>query len=120
MVSPLLGSLAATINSAMSSLFIDATLTRQVVPSSPSYDPADPPAPVPVNYSCKAVRDRYSVSDKRNPNIIQGDVKILVLVNSLSVEPQKDDLITIQGASFSVVDFDVDPANALWTIQGRK
>ena len=120
MTSPLSGSLAATINSALGSIFLDAVLTRQVVPDSPAYDPADPPAPVDVTYSCKAIRDKYSRFDKTNSNILEGDVKILVLVNSLSVEPIKGDLLAIQGSSFRVVDYDVDPANALWTIQGRK
>ena len=121
MASPISGSLAATIYGAFKNLFLDATLTRQVVlPTSPAFDPADPPAPTPVNYACKAIRDRYSVSEKNNSSILDGDAKILVLVNSLSVSPIRNDIITIQGTKFTVIDFDVDPANALWTIQGRR
>lgn len=121
MVSLLSGSLAATINSALSSTFLDATLTRDVVqPTSPAYDPADPPAPTPVSYTCKAIRDNYSVSDRLNSSIAAGDVKILILVNSLSVTPVVNDRITIQGSTFSAVRIDVDPANAVWTIQGRR
>lgn len=120
MTSPLSGSLATTIYGAMRSLFLDATLTRDVVlPTSPAFDPADPPAPTPVSYTCKAVRDRYSTFDRSNSSIKDGDSKILILVNSLAVTPVKNDIITIQGTSFSVVHVDVDPANALWTCQGR-
>lgn len=118
MTSPLLGSLAATIHSAMKNIFIDAVLTREV--AGVSSDPADPAAPTTTSYTCKAVRDSYTVSDKRNTSILAGDAKILILVNSLSVTPTKDDVIVLQGSRFSVVDIDADPANAVWTIQGRK
>lgn len=120
MASPLSG-IAAAVHGALKGIFFDAVLTRQVVlPTSPAYDPADPPAPTSVNYACKALRDRYSISDMANSSILQGDVKILILANSLSVSPMKDDIITIKGASFSTIAFDIDPADASWVIQGRK
>lgn len=119
MTSPLSGSLANTIYVAFKSLFLDATLTREVVPESPAYDPADPPAVVPVNFPCLAMRDRYSVQDKANSDILDNDSKILVLANSLATTPIKDDLITFAGKTYSVISFDIDPANAVWTIQGR-
>jgi hypothetical protein len=120
MASPLEG-LAKTINGALGNIFLDATLTRNVVPSTPSYDPADPPAPVPTNYACKAIRDSYSIRDMQGGSLIlQGDVKILILAESLAVVPQKRDIITIQGSSFVVIDFGTDPATAVWTIQGRR
>ncbi len=120
MDSPLSGSLAKTMYKAMKSLFLDAVLTREIVlPTSPAFDPADPPAPTRVNYPCKAVRDSYSTFDKSNTSILTGDSKILILVNSLSIVPDGDDIITIQGNSFSIITVDVDPANAVWVCQGR-
>lgn len=121
MTSPLAGSLAATIYGAMKSLFLDATFTRDtIVQTSPAYDPIDPPAPTPVDYACKAIRDNYSTMEKNNSAILAGDSKILILVNSLAVTPHFNDRVTIQGATFNVIKVDVDPANAVWVIQGRQ
>lgn len=121
MASPLSGSLAATIYSGMRNLFLDATLMRDVVlPTSPAYDPADPPAPTPVEYTCKAIKDNYTLRDRADGLILQGDVKILILANSISVSPLLQDRVTIQGVTFTLVDASVDPAMALWTCQGRK
>lgn len=120
MTSPISG-LAATVYGALKNIFLDATLTRQVVlDTSPAYDPLDPPAPTPVTYTCKAIRDKYSSFDKLNTNIGTSDSKILILADSLAVTPIGNDIITIQGASFLVISVDVDPANAVWTIQGRQ
>lgn len=119
MASPLAG-LASTIHGALKGIFFDATMTIEVVPASPAYDPADPPAPVPVSYPCKALRDKYSRFDKSNSSILEGDSKILILVNSLSVQPVRNGIVTIQGSSFNIVNFDADPVNAVWTIQGRQ
>lgn len=118
----ILSGLATTINSGLSSVFFDAVLTKEVVPASPSYDPADPPAPASVPYSCKALRDYYSRHDRADGSILEGDAKILILAASLSVQPEKNDIITItgQGAGFAVITFDIDPANACWVIQGRQ
>ncbi len=119
MASPLL-SLAATIHGALKGVFLDAVLTREVVSAGP--DAADPPAPVPVPYPCKAIRDNYSRSDRADSSILSGDAKILILAKSLSVDPKKDDIVTItgQGAGFLVIEFTIDPANACWVIQGRQ
>lgn len=118
MASPLSGSLAKTIHKASKNIFLDATLTRDVVAS--GGNPADPPAPTPVNYPCKAMRDNYSAFDKMNSSIATGDFKILILVNSLAVMPISNDIITIQGASSSIIKTDVDPANAVWVCQAKQ
>lgn len=120
MASPL-DALASTIHGALKGIFYDAVLTRQVVlPTSPAYDPADPPAPTPVDYSCKAMRDSYSSYDKMNSSIATGDTKILILAKSITTVPTGDDVITIGGKKFSVVSVDIDPADAVWVIQGRQ
>lgn len=125
MVSPLSGSLAKTINKALKGLFLDATLTRQVVlPTSPAFDPADPPAPTPVSYPCKAMRDSYGVS-LRAAGLVNGtDVKVIILQQSLLTIPAPLDQITItgMGGPFTIVApgtggqaaVTADPANATW------
>lgn len=120
MGNPLSG-LAATINGAFKSIFFDAVLTRYVVQqTSPAFDPADPPSPTPIDYPCKALRDSYSAYDKANSNIGTGDVKMLILANSISTKPVENDVITYKGAKFSVVRSDIDPADAVWICQASQ
>lgn len=120
MVSPLTG-LAKTIGKAFNKIFFDAVLTRDVVlPTTPAFDPADPPAPTPVNYPCKALRDSFSAFDRLNTEILTSDVKILILATSINTAPIRNDIITYQGADFSVVRSDIDPANAVWVCQARQ
>lgn len=118
MASPLEGSLARTIGSAMRGLFMDAVLTRDVVPSSPAYDPFDPPAPVPVEYSCKAIVENYADKFRLEGLIAANERKVLILATSLSVRPRPQDRITIRGITFTVVDVKTDPAEAVWECRG--
>lgn len=120
MTSPLTSQLASQIYKAMKSTFLDATLTRDTITSSPDYDPADPPAPIPVTYSCKAIRDNYSAYDMLNSMIATGDAKLLILAGSIAVTPQGNDRITIQGTMFSIINVKTDPAVALFECQGRQ
>lgn len=125
MTSPLSGSLAKTINKAFKNLFLDATIIRQVVlPTSPAFDPADPPAPTPVSYPCKAIRDNYGVSLRASGLVNGTDVKVIILQQSLSITPIPLDQITItgMGGPFTIVApgtggqpaVIADPANATW------
>ena len=124
MTSPLLGSLAATVNKALGFLFLDATLTRDVIPTSPAYDPADPPASVPVTFTCKAIRDHYSVGHRSGNLVAAKDVKVIILQGSLATTPLPLDRITItgMGGPFTIVApgaggmpaVSADPANATW------
>ncbi len=124
MSSQLAGSLAKTINKAMKSLFLDAVLTREVVPDSPAYDPVDPPDPVAVDYPCKAIRDSYGVSFRSGGLVDGKDVKVIILQQSLSIIPAPLDRITItgMGGPFTIVTpgsgtqpaVMADPANATW------
>jgi hypothetical protein len=129
-VSPLSGSLARTIGKAMSGLFLDATLTRDVASSnSPDIDSFDPPAPTQVTYSCKAVRDTYAVGLIAGGLVQATDVKIIILQTSLQVTPQSGDRLTItgQGGPWSIVPenssgqaaVSADPANATWECRAK-
>lgn len=124
MASPLAGSLAKQIYKGMKSLFLDATLERDVVPASPVYDPADPPAPVTTTYTCKAIRDDFKTGYLINGLVQANDVSVTILQQSLSVTPQSGDRITItgMGGPWAIVPTDTggipavraDPANAVW------
>lgn len=115
-----LDSLPATINSAFKNLFYDAVMTVDVIPNSPPYDPADPPAPVPVSYSCKAYVTKYSAYYRANSLVAAEDRKVIVLAKSLAIEPVNGARITVQGVTFTIIAYDDGGSNkAIWECQGR-
>lgn len=115
-----LDTLPATINSAFKSIFYDAVMTVDVIPNSPPYDPADPPAPVAVSYSCKAYVEKYSAYYRANSLVEASDRKVIVLAKSLAIEPVNGARITVQGISFTIIAYDDGGSNrSIWEIQGR-
>lgn len=125
MTSPLLGSLAATIGSAMSSLFLDATLTRDVPGT--IVDAADPPLPTQVEYTCKAIEENYSAGLRGQGLVGANDIQVLILASTLDVDPQPLDRITIRGRTVTIVPMNTagmkavqsDPARATWSCRCR-
>src|SRR6185369_7619417 len=120
MVSPLSGSLAAQIYSGMKNLFLDATYTVDVPGT--IVDPADPPAPTPTPYACKAIVDTYNDYFSKSGLVLDGDRKVLILANSLAVRPVVNARVTVPavgGVEFTVINVSTDPATAVWTLQGR-
>jgi hypothetical protein len=125
MVSMLESSLARTIASAASFIFLDATLERDV-PGTIT-DPADPPAPTQVTYSCKAIEDTYSTGERSGGLVSADDVKVLILAATLSVVPLPGDRITIRGVKRQIVPMGTaglpgvksDPARATWECRTR-
>lgn len=128
MTSPLLGSLASTVAGALSSTLYDCTLTRMVVPSSPTYDPADPPPAVPVTYTFKGMEEEYSAGTRGQGLVGATDVRVLILAGTLAVEPQPMDLLTVRGNVLRIVPEDArgvrpvssDPARATWSCRCQK
>ena len=115
-----LDSLPATINSAFKSIFYDAVMTVDVVPNSPPYDPADPPAPVPVSYPAKAYVEKYSAYYRANSLVEASDRKVIVLAKSLAIEPVNGARITVNNVTFSIIAYDDGGSNrSVWEIQGR-
>ncbi len=117
MTSPLETEIAAQIYIGMKDLFLDATYTVDVAGT--IVDPADPPAPTATNYSCKAIVDTYSDYFSRGGLVQDGDRKVLILANSLSVRPVVNSRVTVGTTVFTVVSVDTDPATAVWVLQGR-
>lgn len=116
----ILDKLPAAVNSAFKGIFYDAVMTVDVAPSSPAYDPADPPAPVPVNYSCKAYVEKYSAYMRANSLVEASDRKVIVLADSLAIEPVRNARLTVQGITFAIIDYDDGGSNrSVWEIQGR-
>ena len=117
MTSPLAGSLAATIGRAMSFLFLDATLARDVAGT--ITDPADPPVPTEVTYTCKAIVETYDERFRLDGTVKSNERKMLILASTLAVTPAPNDRITIRGQSYTVIDAMTDPALATWELKVR-
>lgn len=117
MVSPLLGSLAATVGKAFSSTFLSATLTHDVAGT--IVDPADPPAPTQTPHTCKAIVEMYAERYRLDGTIKANERKVLILASTLSVTPVPGDRITISGATLTIDEVATDPATAVWTCKGR-
>ncbi len=116
MASPLSGSLAKTIYRSFKNIFLDATLTRDGENSGEGYSPN---LEEPTVYTCKAIAQPSSGA---NGTDIVGstDTTILILRNSLSVNPEPLDRIAIPSQAIDgVIPSDPkavksDPAAATW------
>jgi hypothetical protein len=117
MTSPLSGSLARTIGSAMRSLFLDATLLRDV--PAVATEAFDPPAPTEAIYTCKAIVEGYAERFRLDGTVSAGDRKVLILATSLSVTPAAGDRVMIRGITFTIIEVGTDPAQAVWECKGR-
>jgi len=117
MTSPLEGSLAATIGQAMSFLFLDATLARDVAGT--ITDPADPPVPTEASYTCKAIVEDYAERFRLDGTVKFNERKVLILATTLSVTPLPNDRITIRSATYTVMAVASDPALATWELKVR-
>lgn len=117
MTSPLSGSLAKTVGSAFNSLFLDAVLARDV--KQIGSNPIDPSPPVVTTFNCKAIVEAYSDKFRSEGLVEQNDRKVLILATSLATRPLAKDRVTIRGITFQVIDVSTDPAEAVWSVQGR-
>lgn len=114
------GDLAAIINDALY-FFLDATLTRDV--PGVIVDPADPPAPTQITYSCRAVDGKYGIMARAQGMVSQTDVKMVILANSLATDPRPLDRITCRGKTVTIVpggsggmpSVTSNPARATWS-----
>lgn len=97
----------------------DLTLTRDVEQDSPAPEPGNPPNIVPVDYTCKGFADDFDASWRAGSLIQAGDVRVIIVANSLAVEPVAGDRITVRGKTYSAVSVAADPALATWQIQAR-
>lgn len=109
----------------MSSLFLDATLTRDVAGT--IVDPADPPLPTQTTYNMKAIEENYSAGLRGQGLVGANDIQVLILASTLTVEPQPLDRITIRGKTVTIVPMNTagmkavqsDPAKATWSCRCR-
>jgi len=73
-----------------------------------------------TNYTINAIREDYKFDDVDNVNIKPADIKLLVLHSELSILLAEKDYVTINSTRWNVVNWQLDPADAVWTIQIRQ
>lgn len=124
MASPLLG-IPKAMAKAASFMFFNATLTRETPTA--GENAWTPGTPTTTTYSCKAIIDAWSAYHIAGGMVAAGDLKVLILANTLSVQPQDGDKITVRGetvtltsAGGSLPAVSTDPAKAVWECRGRK
>ena len=82
-------------------------------------DPVTGDEQPPQEYTCQGMREEYSKEMISGGVVEKNDQKILILQDSLDVTPSTDDEITVNGDTYTVIDFEQDPAGALWEVQAR-
>ena len=73
-----------------------------------------------TNYTVNAIREDYKFNDVDNINIKPEDIKLLVLYSELSILLAEKDYVTMNATRWNVVNWQLDPADAVWTIQVRQ
>lgn len=120
-MSILSGSFAAEIADALAAASIpfELTLSRDVEQDSPAPEPGNPPVIVTVDYACRGFVDDFDASWRAGSLIQAGDVRVIIVANTLAVEPVAGDLITVRDKTYVAVSVQADPAGATWQIQAR-
>lgn len=122
MMSLLEGELAQIIGDAL----IDANIPYDMAiirmepgPGNPDR-PWEPGEPVPVPYPCKGFTDTYNVHEQSASVIQAGDIKIVIIANTLSITPEPNMSVQARGVTYRIVDVSPDPAKATYIVQGRR
>lgn len=116
MTSLLEGSLAARLQSALTTAQIPFSLTVQHGVSND--DPFNPEI-VWTDYEASGWVDDYSLQDRTGTLIEVNDRQIYILVNTLSITPATTDRVVTGGKTYTIVSVRRDPASTCWVIQAR-
>jgi len=63
---------------------------------------------------------KYEVKEIDGKSILRNDRKAIIPVTNLTPTPKRDDIILLSSIPWNVVEFNTDPADALWEFQLRK
>jgi hypothetical protein len=91
------------------------TIVRHVITGGPAWDPTFEDEPHP----CRGWVDAWTDAETFGTLIESGDAKIIVIVQSLDIQPTTADSITARGQTFAIVSVMPDPALATYTVQAR-
>jgi len=70
--------------------------------------------------SIKAISDEIQSDEIQGRDVKMTDRKLLVANNDISVTPKVGDYVTIAGSRFNLIDYETDPATALYTMFVRR
>lgn len=78
--------------------------------------------PITVSYACRGLVGTFATDDIDGTLIIATDLKVTLLGASLpaGIVPTDGDSVTIEGATYSIVHVDRDPASAVYELVARK
>lgn len=82
--------------------------------------PWQPGQPVDVVHGCQGFTDTYTVHERSATAIQAGDIKIVIVANTLDVVPVPGMRVRARGEAFRVINASPDPALATYVIQGRR
>lgn len=113
-------SIAVEVGAALAEVGTSATLYRRgkayISEHSPVY--ADP-----TQYTVTVMIDRYSLREQAANLVEQGDKKVLMGSDTLTIEPTTDDWLVIDGVEYSIESIEsLEPAgvSVLYEIQARR
>lgn len=110
-MSLLRGNIKDAVGSALSGLFLDATLTRNGI----AYDVDGELTSNATSHSVKVVEESYSEL-ARLAGVSRDQRKFLILAKGMTVTPQIGDALTFEGDVFSIIGVNRDPAEATFTV----
>jgi hypothetical protein len=73
-----------------------------------------------TNTTIKVIYDEIKSQEIQDRDIKMTDRKLLVANNDISVTPKVGDYVTIASIKYNIVDFETDPAIALYTLFARR
>jgi hypothetical protein len=75
---------------------------------------------IPTNYSVTAIREDFKFNDIDGDKVKPEDTKWLILYSELEIALKENDYVTIDSIRWNVVSWQLDPADAVWTIHVRQ
>lgn len=106
----MLDDLAADVTAALTGTLRTGTLRRETPGGEDEY--GNPAPGVVTNYPFEGVRGSYDAEYAGLSGIPRQSARIEILAASITVEPERLDVLTIEGAWWKVTEIEVDPAGS--------
>ena len=110
------GQLSAIFNAAFEGIYLPATLHKGTI----AYDEAGNPTSTGTDYPCRAMIDDMSEVARGQAGYTEKERRIMVLADSLDVEPTTSDEITVKGERYAVMDVNSDPAESYYSMRCQR
>jgi hypothetical protein len=118
MASLLEGALAKAIYQGFKGKLLKGVLTR-TTPGGTLDANGDPTSVTPSTFTFEGFAENFTAFYRAQAGIPDGDVSILILAQSIGTVPNKDDRVTLRGATYQLrKQVEQDPANATYRWSG--